>query len=151
MFCIVHFILSAMVNKPKCYLQHCFFSSWWRNKDASQFCSFRKGSQLKISYVSQDTAFLRGNLTDYAVATGIDESLFKTILQKLDFSRLQLEKDISDFSGMENGFPLYFNRGISFWLICFYTTYGLNSKYHLFIWKLDLAIDKSRPSKYIYY
>jgi lincosamide and streptogramin A transport system ATP-binding/permease protein len=61
--------------------------------------SFRKGSRLKISYVSQDTAFLRGNLTDYAVATGIDESLFKTILRKLDFSRLQFEKDISDFSG----------------------------------------------------
>lgn len=61
--------------------------------------SFRKGSQLKISYVSQDTAFLSGNLTDYAVATGIDESLFKTILRKLDFSRLQFEKDIADFSG----------------------------------------------------
>ncbi|KUO74646.1 MAG: glycosyl transferase family 1 [Desulfosporosinus sp. BRH_c37] len=61
--------------------------------------SFSKGSQLKISYVSQDTAFLRGNLTDYAADVGIDESLFKTILRKLDFSRLQFEKDISDFSG----------------------------------------------------
>lgn len=61
--------------------------------------SFRKGSRLKISYVSQDTAFLRGNLTDYAAIVGIDESLFKAILRKLDFSRLQFEKDISDFSG----------------------------------------------------
>jgi lincosamide and streptogramin A transport system ATP-binding/permease protein len=60
--------------------------------------TFRKGSQLKISYVSQDTSHLQGNLTDYAINNGIDESLFKSILRKLDFSRVQLEKDISAFS-----------------------------------------------------
>ncbi|XOS93560.1 Lsa family ABC-F type ribosomal protection protein [Brevibacillus laterosporus] len=61
--------------------------------------TFRKGSQLKISYVSQDTSHLQGNLTDYARNNGIDESLFKSILRKLDFSRVQFEKDISTFSG----------------------------------------------------
>ncbi|NOU94350.1 Lsa family ABC-F type ribosomal protection protein [Paenibacillus sp. LMG 31456] len=61
--------------------------------------TFRKGSQLKISYVSQDTSHLKGNLTDYARDNGIDESLFKSILRKLDFSRVQFEKDISSFSG----------------------------------------------------
>lgn len=61
--------------------------------------TFRKASQLKISYVSQDTSHLRGNLTHYAADNDIDESLFKTILRKLDFSRVQFEKDISDFSG----------------------------------------------------
>jgi lincosamide and streptogramin A transport system ATP-binding/permease protein len=61
--------------------------------------TFRKGSQLKISYVSQDTSHLQGNLTDYARNNGIDESLFKAILRKLDFSRVQFEKDISAFSG----------------------------------------------------
>ncbi|MGC5325366.1 Lsa family ABC-F type ribosomal protection protein [Brevibacillus sp. SYSU BS000544] len=61
--------------------------------------TLRKGSQLKISYVSQDTSFLRGNLTDYARQSGIDESLFKSILRKLDFSRVQFEKDMSAFSG----------------------------------------------------
>ena len=60
---------------------------------------FRKASQLKISYVSQDTSYLRGNLTNYAKDNGIDESIFKAILRQLDFSRLQFEKDISDFSG----------------------------------------------------
>ncbi|RAP30923.1 Lsa family ABC-F type ribosomal protection protein [Brevibacillus laterosporus] len=60
---------------------------------------FRKGSQLKISYVSQDTSHLQGNLTDYARNNGVDESLFKSILRKLDFSRVQFEKDISAFSG----------------------------------------------------
>jgi len=57
------------------------------------------GSGLKISYVSQDTSSLNGNLTEYAITQGVDESLFKAILRKLDFSRVQFEKDMSDFSG----------------------------------------------------
>ncbi|AQS05836.1 Lsa family ABC-F type ribosomal protection protein [Clostridium beijerinckii] len=61
--------------------------------------TFRKGSELKISYVSQDTSYLKGNLTNYALENSIDESLFKAILRKLDFSREQFEKDISSFSG----------------------------------------------------
>ena len=60
---------------------------------------FRKKSQLKISYVPQDASFLCGNLTDYAVNHELDESLFKAILRKLDFSRIQFEKDMSDYSG----------------------------------------------------
>ncbi|MEV3320782.1 ribosomal protection-like ABC-F family protein [Paenibacillus larvae] len=60
--------------------------------------TFRKGSQLKISYVAQDTSHLQGNLSDYASRNEIDESLFKAILRKLDFSRIQFEKDMSSFS-----------------------------------------------------
>lgn len=61
--------------------------------------TLRRGSQLKISYVSQDTSDLKGNLADYAREYGIDESLFKSILRKLDFARVQFEKDMSSFSG----------------------------------------------------
>ena len=60
---------------------------------------FTIGSSLKISYVSQDTSHLQGNLTDYAREHNIDESLFKAILRKLDFLRVQFEKDMRDFSG----------------------------------------------------
>lgn len=60
--------------------------------------NLRIGSKLIISYVSQETSHLKGNLKDYAASEGIDESLFKAILRKLDFSRVQFEKDISDFS-----------------------------------------------------
>lgn len=60
---------------------------------------FSRDNQLKISYVSQDTSHLQGSLTDYAISSGIDESLFKSILRKLDFSRLQFDKDISTYSG----------------------------------------------------
>lgn len=61
--------------------------------------AFRKGSQLRLSYISQDTSHLRGDLSAYAKTNGIDESLFKAILRKLDFSRVQFEKDMSSFSG----------------------------------------------------
>jgi len=60
--------------------------------------SIQTASGLKISYVPQDTSFLFGNLSDYARENKIDESLFKAILRKLDFSRVQFEKDVSDFS-----------------------------------------------------
>lgn len=59
----------------------------------------QKGSQLLISYVAQDTSFLCGNLSDYALQNGIDESLFKAILRKLDFSREQFAKEMREFSG----------------------------------------------------
>lgn len=60
--------------------------------------SIRIGNGIKISYVPQNTAGLSGDLKAYANERGIDESLFKAILRKLDFSRIQFDKDISDFS-----------------------------------------------------
>jgi lincosamide and streptogramin A transport system ATP-binding/permease protein len=60
--------------------------------------TIRIGSGLKISYISQDAGFLKGGLAEYAKMSGVDESLFKAILRKLDFSRAQFEKDMSDYS-----------------------------------------------------
>ena len=57
------------------------------------------GSRLVITFVSQDTSFLKGDLADYSQKKGIDESLFKAILRKLDFERVQFEKNMEDFSG----------------------------------------------------
>ena len=56
------------------------------------------GSGLVISYVPQDATFLTGKLNDFAVDSGIDLTLFKTILRKLDFSRDQFEKDMASYS-----------------------------------------------------
>lgn len=55
-------------------------------------------SNLKISYVSQSTAHLAGTLDVYAREQGIDEALFKAILRKMGFLRIQFEKDMADFS-----------------------------------------------------
>lgn len=58
-----------------------------------------KNKSLKISYVPQNFDFLCGSLDSYAQQKGIDISLFKAILRKLDFSRTQFDKNIENFSG----------------------------------------------------
>jgi len=58
----------------------------------------RKGNRLNISYVSQSVSDLAGNFNDYARCYGIDQTLFKSILRKLDFSRDMFELDLSALS-----------------------------------------------------
>ncbi len=57
-----------------------------------------KPNDLKISYVSQDTSHLKGKLSEYARLNNIDETLFMTILRKLDFEREQFSKKIETYS-----------------------------------------------------
>ena len=59
---------------------------------------FWRGNGLRISYVSQDTSNLQGNLSDFARDSGIDESLFLAMLAKLDVPKAQMEKDMSNLS-----------------------------------------------------
>lgn len=59
---------------------------------------FQIGKALKISYVSQITSFLKGSLTAFAKQAQLREELFLAILRKLDFSRVQFEKNMEDFS-----------------------------------------------------
>lgn len=60
--------------------------------------TIERGSGLVISYVPQDTSHINGRLSDYAQDNSLDESLFKAILRKMDFERIQFEKDMQDFS-----------------------------------------------------
>lgn len=61
--------------------------------------SVHLGSGIIISYVQQDTSHLKGSLSDFIKEHEIDETLFKSILRKMDFERIQFEKDISHYSG----------------------------------------------------
>ncbi len=61
--------------------------------------TFYRGGGLTVSYVSQDTSHLCGTLKEYAALRGVDETLFKAILRKLGFERVQFEKDMADYSG----------------------------------------------------
>ncbi len=79
-----------------------------------------RGSQLIISYVSQETSQLSGSLSDYASEHGLDESLFRAMLRKLDFSRTQFDKDMADFSGGQKKKVLLAN--------------SLSERAHLYIW-----------------
>ena len=56
------------------------------------------GSGLIISYVPQDTSFLRGSISELEQSHGLDAALFRAILRKLGFERVMFEKDMSDFS-----------------------------------------------------
>ncbi len=58
----------------------------------------RLGGGLIISYVPQDTSFLQGGMDGYIREAGIDETLFKSFLRKLDFPRLQFAKDLAQLS-----------------------------------------------------
>lgn len=51
-----------------------------------------------ISYVAQDTSHLTGTLSEFAEKNNLNESLFKAVLRKMDFERVQFEKDMKDFS-----------------------------------------------------
>lgn len=61
--------------------------------------TLRLASGLILSWLPQDASFLSGDLREFAGKRGIDESLFKTILRQMDFSRAQFEKDMGLYSG----------------------------------------------------
>lgn len=56
-------------------------------------------SGLVLSCVPQDTSHLKGSLTNFAQEHQLDESLFRAILRKMDFERVQFEKDLAELSG----------------------------------------------------
>lgn len=53
---------------------------------------------LVISYVPQDTSFLKGSLDEYMEQWNVDPTIFKMLLRKLDFSREQFEKPMESYS-----------------------------------------------------
>lgn len=56
------------------------------------------GSGLVISYINQDTGFLRGGIKTFCRERGLDESLFCAILRQLDMEREQFSKSLEDYS-----------------------------------------------------
>lgn len=59
---------------------------------------FKVASDLKISYVSQSTEDLKGNLKSFAEDNKIDESIFKAMLVKMGLSKFDLDTNIQDMS-----------------------------------------------------
>ena len=55
-------------------------------------------SGLVMSYINQDTAFLKGSLKEFCRARDLEESLFFAILRQLDLERVQFEKNMEDYS-----------------------------------------------------
>lgn len=59
---------------------------------------FKIANDLKISYVSQSTENLKGNLKNFAQDNKIDESIFKAMLSKMGFSKTDFDTDIDKMS-----------------------------------------------------
>ncbi len=55
-------------------------------------------SGLVISYINQDTSFLRGSLSAFCKEKHLDESLLLALLRQLDMERTQFCKPMEDFS-----------------------------------------------------
>ena len=55
-------------------------------------------NDIKISYVSQSTEYLKGNLKDFVYNNEIDESIFKAMLVKMGLSQSDFDTNIQDMS-----------------------------------------------------
>ena len=55
-------------------------------------------SGLVISYVNQDTGFLKGSITEFCERQGISEGLLRTLLRQLDFDREQFAMPMEDYT-----------------------------------------------------
>ena len=59
---------------------------------------FMVANDLKISYVSQSTEDLKGNLRTFAYDNKINESIFKAMLVKMGLSQFDFDTNIQDMS-----------------------------------------------------
>ena len=73
-----------------------------RNEKGNRLCvesgSLYTAPGLVISYVSQDTSFLKGSIFEFCREKDLDESLFCAVLRKLDVDRNQFGKNMEEYS-----------------------------------------------------
>ena len=67
-------------------------------KEINYSGEFKVANDLKISYVSQSTENLKGNLKSFAMDNKIDESIFKSMLVKMGLSKSDFDTNIQDMS-----------------------------------------------------
>lgn len=60
--------------------------------------SLATASGLIVSYINQDTSFLRGSLDHFCERRGLEERLLKAVLRQLDMERVQFAKPMEDYS-----------------------------------------------------
>lgn len=55
-------------------------------------------SGLVVSYINQDTSFLKGSIREFCRQRNLEESLFCAVLRELDMERAQFSKGMEEFS-----------------------------------------------------
>lgn len=83
-------------NAEKCGLEKDVSAHAQSNMLESGTLSLASG--LVISYINQDTSFLKGGLKQFGKDRDLEESLFFAILRQLDLERVQFEKNMEDYS-----------------------------------------------------
>ncbi len=81
---------------------------------------YYKAKGLTLSYVSQDTTYLEGRLSEFEEKENLDVTLFRSILRKLDFSRDNFDKSLEDYSAGQKKKVLLAK--------------SLSEKAHIYIW-----------------
>ena len=59
---------------------------------------FKMANDLKISYISQSTENLKGTLKEFARENEADKSIFKAMLSKMGFTKIDFETNIEEMS-----------------------------------------------------
>lgn len=88
--------LADPIYRNSLYLENEYFE--WKSFSSEESGVMQVVSGLTISYVSQNTSFLRGTIQKFCVQQGLNESLFCAILRQLDMERAQFSKNMEDFS-----------------------------------------------------
>lgn len=64
----------------------------------TEWGTLRTAASLIVSYVSQDTSFLQGNLKTFSQKHNLPEPLFYALLRQFDLEREQFQKPMEEFS-----------------------------------------------------
>jgi len=80
----------------KAILRKAGYSDIIGNTKETGTCDIASG--LVISYIDQNTRGLCGKIEEFCEERGLDRSMFSTVLRDLDLDRVQLSKDISEYS-----------------------------------------------------
>ena len=70
----------------------------------------KTGSGLTVSYINQDTGFLKGSIREFCKERELDESLFCALLRQLDMDRVQFEKNMEGFSEGQKEREVFHNK-----------------------------------------
>lgn len=71
---------------------------WKEQKGVLEGGRLSVGSGLVISYIDQDTSFLKGSIKDFCKYRNLDQALFCAILRQLDIERVQFLKPMEEYS-----------------------------------------------------
>lgn len=91
-------LIKAILTHAKANTQKIEVREVLQQQNIAEAGQLTTAPNLVISYINQDTSFLRGSIKEFCRERGLEESLFCAILRQLDMDRVQFSKNMEDFS-----------------------------------------------------